>query len=181
MLLGWTLSGGLLALFVLVAAPGNSFRMHITRPGLVDLAHKTLLATFQFIFDSFSTLPLPTLVSIVIPVLLFYGFLAASPALSSKKKRMTWIALAAIPLMSFILIAVSFAPSVYGQAFPAERARFIGRLMLTAGLMLEGACLGVLMAQWKIRRASVAVALAMFLLAISAVYPLRADMGCRGE
>ncbi|HEY9151943.1 MAG TPA: DUF6056 family protein [Anaerolineales bacterium] len=174
-LYSWTLAGGLLALVVLMAAPGNSFRIRSVRPDVVDLVYKTLVATLQFILDTFSILPLPTFVSIVIPLLLFYGFFATSPALSSAKKRMVWITLAVIPLLSFGLIVAGFAPSVYGQAFPAERARFIGLMFMIAGLMLEGAGVGVLLAQWKMRWSSVATALAMSLLALSAIYPLHAS------
>ncbi len=174
MFLSWTLAGGMLALFVMLAAPGNSFRIRTARPELLILVYKTLLATFQFILDSFSILPLPSVISIVIPLLLFYSLFAAAPALSSAKKRMLWILIAAIPILAFVLIVVSFAPSVYGQAFPAERARFIGCLFMTAALMLEGVCLGIALAQWKMRWSSMATTLAMVLLALSALYPLRA-------
>ena len=174
MLLSWTLAGGLLALFVMLAAPGNSFRIRTARPELLILVYKTLLATFQFIVDSFSILPLPSIISIVIPLLLFYGLFAAAPVLSSAKKRMLWIIIAAIPVLAFGLIVVSFAPSVYGQAFPAERARFIGRLLMTGALMLEGACFGIVLAQWRMRRPYMAPTLALALLALSALYPLRA-------
>jgi Family of unknown function (DUF6056) len=174
MLLGWTLGGGLLALVVLMAAPGNAFRFHPDRPDLVGLIYKTFLTTVQFIFDSLSTLPVPVFVSIVIPFLLFYGLFAASPALHPSKKRMVWIVTAAAPVLAFGLMAAGFAPSVYGQAFPSERARFIGCLLMTVALMFEGACFGILLAQWKMRWSSTAITLAMILLALSAVYPLRA-------
>ena len=177
MLLGWTLGGGLLALFVLMAAPGNAFRFHSDRPDLVGLIYKTLLTTVQFIFDSLSTLPVPVFVSIVIPFLLFYGLFAASPDLHPLKKRKVWIVTAAAPVLAFGLMAAGFAPSVYGQAFPAERARFIGCLLMTVALMFEGACFGILLAQLKMRWSSAAVTLAMILLALSAVYPLRAAWG----
>jgi hypothetical protein len=174
MLLSWTLGGGLLALMVLMASPGNAFRIRTARPDLVNLVYKTLLTTFQFILDSFSTLPIPTLVSIFIPLLLLYGFLAASPALHPSKKRMVWIAGAAAPVLAFGLMAAGFAPSVYGQSFPAERARFIGCLLMTVALMFEGACFGILLSQWKMRWSSVATTLATIMLVMSAVYPLRA-------
>jgi hypothetical protein len=75
-----------------------------------------------------------------------------------------------------VLIAASFAPSAYGQSYPVERARFLGRLLMTATLMLEGALLGVLASQsgrWtaSLRWAAPAAALALLL---TAVYPLRA-------
>ena len=38
---------------------------------------------------------------------------------------MLWMVMIAILILAYVLIAASFAPSVYGQAFPAERARFL--------------------------------------------------------
>ena len=80
----------------------------------------------------------------------------------------------AILILAYVLIAASFAPSVYGQAFPAERARFLGRLIMTTALMLEGVGFGILLAQWKMRWSSLATVLAMILFALSAFYAPRA-------
>jgi hypothetical protein len=77
----------------------------------------------------------------------------------------------AIPILAYALIVASFAPSIYAQAFPAERARFLGLLLTTMALMLEGACFGILLAQWKMHWSSTATMLAMILLALSAFYP----------
>ncbi|HUH98545.1 MAG TPA: DUF6056 family protein [Anaerolineales bacterium] len=174
MLLSWTCAGGLLALVVLMASPGNSFRIRTARPDLLILGYKTFLATLEFVLDSFSILPLPSIVSIAIPLLLWYSLFAAAPALSSARRRVLFYVAAAIPILGYGLIAASFAPSVYGQAFPAERARFIGRLLMTAALMSEGACLGSLLAQWRVRWLPISSTLAMIFFALSAVYPLRA-------
>ncbi len=134
-----------------------------------------ILYTIQFILDSFATLPLPTLVSIAIPAFLFYGLFAAAPTLSSGQKRLLLIIMAAAPVMMYIMIAASFAPSIYGQSYPIERARFAGRFMMTTASLLEGACLGVLFAQWKSARSqTIFVNLVLVLLTVSAVYPLRA-------
>jgi hypothetical protein len=173
-LLGWTLGGGLLAFLVMKFSPANSFRLHdAPPPDLVTLAYRTLLYTFQFILDSFVTLPLPTLVSIGMPFLLFYGLFAPAPALSPGQKRMLFIVLTATPVIMYLMTAASFAPSVYGQSYPVERARFAGRLVMTAALMLEGACFGLLFAQWKTRWQAEAAALALAFLIVSALYPLR--------
>jgi hypothetical protein len=172
-LLSWTLAGGLLALLTLLAAPGNSFRIRTARPDLVELIQRTLVGTIQFILDSFATLPTPTFVSIILPLVLFYGLVATSPAFSPEKKRTVWIITIATPVLAYGFIAASFSPSIYGQGFPAERARFIGVVLWTAALMLEGACIGILLTQWKIRWASVAALFALAILAVLELYPLR--------
>jgi hypothetical protein len=174
-LLTWTLGGGLLALVVMMFSPANSFRLGSPPPDIATLIYRTLIYSIQFILDSFATLPLPTLVSIAIPTLLLYSLFATAPILSSGQKRLLFVIIAATPVFMYIMIAVSFAPSIYGQSYPVERARFAGRLIMTTASLLEGACLGVLFAQWKNARLQTTfVNLALVLLAVSALYPLRA-------
>jgi hypothetical protein len=173
-LLGWTLAGGLLALLVMAISPGNLNRSQIHRPDLISLVYNTVLYSGLFISDTFSSLPLPTFFSIAIPLFLFYGMFATISSISSASKRALLVIMIATPVLGYILIVASFAPSVYGQAFPAERARFMGRLLMTTALMLEGACLGILLAQWKLHWSSIAATFAVVLFAVSTLYSLRA-------
>jgi len=172
-LLAWTLAGGLLALLVMALSPGNLTRSQVHRPDFVNLVYNTVLYTGLFISDTFLSLPLPTLFSIAIPLFLFYGKHAMSSPLSHAGTRTLLIVMIVIPALAFVLIVTGFAPSVYGQTFPAERARFICRLLMTIALMCEGACLGILVGQWKIRRLPIVTVFAMGLFALSALYPLR--------
>ena len=172
MLLSWTLAGGLLALLVMALSPGNLLgRSQAHRPDFIALVYHTFLYAALFVRDAFLTFPVPTFFSLVIPFFLFYGIFATTSSLSPTSLRMLWIIMIAIPILAYVLIAASFAPSVYGQAFPAERARFLGCLLMTMALMLEGACFGILLAQWKMHWSSTATTLAMILLALSAFYP----------
>ena len=97
--------------------------------------------------------------------------MSASP--SPVSSRTLLITMIAVPVLAFALIVAGFAPSVYGQAFPAERARFICRLLMTAALMSEGACLGILLGQWRLRWSSTVAPFVMVLFALSSLYPLR--------
>jgi hypothetical protein len=172
----WTLAGGLIALLVMALSPGNSFRLNNgSIPRLADLVTRTLLYVVQFILNSFATLPIPSLLSVAMPCLLFYYLFQSRPMLSPDQRKKTWTIMLATPVLAYILIAASFAPSVYGQSFPEERARFAGQLTLIVSLMIEGACFGVAMAQIRLRRQSVINFSALGLLAVmSAFYPLRA-------
>jgi hypothetical protein len=174
-LIAWTLGGGLLALLVMKLAPGNAFRLQTPPPHLPQLISRTILYSLQFIGDSLKTLPLPTLISIAIPVLIFYTLFACAPTLSAAQDRRVGILMAAMPVLMYGMIAASFAPSVYGQAYPVERARFAGRLMMTSAALLEGACAGMLLAQWRLLRSqSLLVNVTSIALALVALYPLRA-------
>ncbi len=132
---------------------------------------------FEFILNSFRTLPLPTLFTILIPFLIFHGLYASpAPTVTPEQRKRIYILLVAIPILSYLLIVASFLPSVYGQSFPVERARFTGQLCLVAGLMIEAALLGSLSAQYRSRITEVLPLklIASLILMLSSLYLLRA-------
>lgn len=177
-LLAWTFAGGVLALTVMSLSPGNALRLGTPPPSFPLLIERTALYSLQFVDDSLSTLPIPTVLSIGTAALLFYTLFACAPALSSGQDRRIVIAVVLVPVVMYAMIAASFAPSVYGQAYPVERARFAGRLMMTSAALLEGACLGVLLAQAPgLRSRALLVNAASVGLALIAIYPLRAAGG----
>ena len=163
-----------MAFLVMILSPANASRLGIPPPDLATLLYRTLIYTIQFIVDSLKILPFPTLISVGIPFLLFYSLFAAAPAISSGQRRILLFIMAATPVLMYILIAASFAPSAYGESYPEARARFAGRLIMIIALMLEGACFGFLLAQWKMQWQLRTINLALTLLAVSAIYPLRA-------
>ena len=175
-ILVWALVGALSALMVMGLAPANSLRLQTSPPGLVELTSRIIQFPFDFIVDTFKSLPVPTLISVVLPAVIFYvKFAFYSPELSKETRNHLGILLCLIPLLAYLLIAASFAPSAYGQSYPVARARFIGRLLLTSTFMLEGALLGILVAQIRTRLfQSIQIrGLAILALMILAFYPLR--------
>lgn len=174
-LLSWVLSGAILALLVMGLSPANSFRLRTPPPDLPVLIYRTILSTVQFILDSLRTLPLPNIFSLGMPFLLFYGLYAVRSSSPSPNRRLLGILLLAVPFVMYVMIAASFAPSIYGQSYPVERARFAGRLMMTTAFIIEGVIAGVLFAQWsRIPGRSITVQLAFVFLVLSAFYPVRA-------
>lgn len=171
-LLFWALAGALTALVVMALAPANSIRMTTPPPPLPELLSRILSYPLYFIVDTLRALPVPTLISIAVPALLFYVKYTSTPDGFSAQ---TWTRLALLLIivlfLAYLLIAASFAPSAYGQSYPAPRARFSGRAVMTIALMTEGALLGALLTQALrpvyLRR------LAVVALAILALYPLR--------
>ncbi len=173
-LIGWTLAGGLLALLVMKIAPANSLRLRTPPPDPPTLISRTLLHTLQFIQDTLIVFPLPTLLSAGVAFLLFYGLGDPRPALSPGHSRRLLVIMSLTPLVMYVLIAASFAPSIYGQSYPVARARFSGRFIMTTAILLEGACGGALLTPWKGRRQTLRTNLALALLMLFAFYPLRA-------
>jgi len=176
-LLGWTLAGALAAMLVMALSPANAIRLHSAPPSLPIVVLRSFQYAYEFELDMIRVRPLPTLLSALVPLLIFYRlYVPPAPALSRAVRRRVMILLAAVPAVSYLLIAVSFSPSVYGQGFPLERTRIAGLFFLVASLMIEGAGFGALVAQWQpplLQRLPVSLTAAV-LLGLLALYPVRA-------
>jgi hypothetical protein len=176
-LLLWSFTGAVLALLAMAMAPGNSLRLGSPPPAIPILITRSFRYGVEFIINSFRTLLLPTLFTFFMPLLIFYNLYASpNPVRASTQQKRALIMLAVIPALAYLLVVASFFPSVYGQSYPVERARFAGQLCLVAGLMIEGALLGYLLAQLRpgIVDNLPLKLISAVLLGIAALYPLRA-------
>ena len=179
-LLSYALLGTLIALIAMFFAPGNLSYGNSSFANLILSFGQTFKYTYEFIVDTIKTLPLPSLVSFLIPFLVIFGILIKpeNQDFDAFHRRQIWILLALVPLIQYLLIAASFAPSAYGQSYPAARARFLGRFIMTAALMLEGGLLGILVTQYNPlpSRSRLFFPLASVVLLVLALYPLRAGL-----
>src|SRR6266516_2733010 len=107
-ILACSLVGSLLALAVLALAPANALRLGNTPPGLFELIFKTLQYPSLFIVDTFRSLPLPTLISITLPAVLFLGvsFLPLQADSNKTRNRIIFF-MVAVLLLAYLLIASS--------------------------------------------------------------------------
>lgn len=173
-LLIWSLVGAMSALLVMAVAPANSIRMTTPPPPLPELLLRIIEYPLSFILDTLRALPIPTLVSVVIPALLFYGKYAQSPeTLSRFSRNRLGIFMIAVLLFAYLFIAASFAPSAYGQSYPVPRARFGGRVLMTIALITEGVLLGILAVQARTLQSTYLRSFAIVALLLLAFYPLR--------
>ncbi|MFO3797496.1 MAG: DUF6056 family protein, partial [Anaerolineales bacterium] len=170
-LLLWPLVGLSLAMLIMLLAPANATRMDAPPPLRLFL-YRIGRFPLDFIWDSLVTQPLPSLLSFLGPVLLVFVFAEELPRLSLPPRQMFLTALLILGIM-YLLIAASFAPSVYGQSYPVARARFTARVLLTLTLMIEGALFGMMLRSFQPLQKSLIPALLLFLLAF---YPLRASL-----
>jgi len=183
-LLLWSLIGALAALIVMAAAPANSLRTQTATPGLVELVSRIVYYPSYFIVDTLRTFPVPTLVSIAAPAFLFYvKYTCSSQNLAREVRNRLGILMIVILLLTYLFIAAGFAPSAYGQSYPVPRARFIGRVLMTAALITEGALLGTLASQLRsnLFQPIVLHRFATFVLIILMLYPLRTAWRIFGE
>ena len=175
-LLIWSFVGSVLALIVLALAPANSLRLDRPPPGFFELIHRIIIFPVDFIIDTLRTRPTPTIVSVLMPAVLFYVY-HSHPArnIPGEARGRLGMLVIVILLLAYLLIAASFAPSAYGQSYPVGRARFAGRLLMTIALLIDGALLGVLLASIKIGflQHTYVRGFTMFALMILMLYPLR--------
>ncbi|HET6821070.1 MAG TPA: DUF6056 family protein, partial [Anaerolineales bacterium] len=183
-LLFWALAGAVTALLVMGLAPANSLRMRTPPPPLPELVWQIFYYPSFFVMGTLRTLPIPTLISVAVPAVLFYvKYMYTARRLSPGADNRLGLLMLLIPALAYLLIAASFAPSVYGQSYPAPRAQFSARVVMTAALMTEGALIGLLAAQVSAKsfHTERLRSFAILLLAILALYPLRTAWRTFGE
>lgn len=183
-LLIWSLLGALTALIIMAAAPANALRTQTATPSLLELISRIIYYPSYFILDTLRAFPIPTIVSIIVPALLFYvKYSYASQDLSKESRNRLGILMIVVLLLTYLFIAAGFAPSAYGQSYPVPRARFIGRVLMTAALIMEGAVIGTLVSQAKINLSQPAIfqGSAVLVLFILMLYPLRTAWRIAGE
>jgi hypothetical protein len=172
----WSLVGAVTALLVMGLAPANSLRMQSPPPPLLELVIKIMYYPSFFVTGTLRTLPLPTLMSIIVPATFFYvKYVYPYRTLSRERRNRLGILMILVLLFTYLLIAATFAPSIYGQSYPVPRARFAARVLMTAALMTDGALIGILAAQVSVKTLPSVVIRkgAILMLAILALYPLR--------
>ena len=176
-LLAWTLAGALLSLVVMLISPANSQRLGDNPPTLMQLIHDAFYFSWVFMTKTVREMPLPTILSASMPAVLTWLYWSmAGVELSQPKKRGLWLIVALLPLVTYILIVASFSPSVYGQGYPVPRVQFYARLAMTLGIMIEGALIGVLLSQTRLRVSHplLQFVMAAVFLALAVLYPFRA-------
>jgi len=171
-----SLLGALAALIIMAVAPANALRTQTATPGLIELFSRIINYPLDFIVDTLRSYPLPTVTSLILPALLFYvKYSYDSTSLSKTARSWLGILMIAVLLLTYLFIAAGFAPSAYGQSYPVPRARFIGRVLMTAALILEGALLGTLISQVKINllQSTAFQGVTLLVLFLLVLYPLR--------
>ncbi|MBN1995842.1 MAG: hypothetical protein JW953_24360 [Anaerolineae bacterium] len=149
------LIGSVLALVVVVIAPGNQVRQsHVGSPtnNAYSLIALSLLYTFQFIKESLLRSPLTVMVSFLFPLL--FSFQWHSWPLVLNYKKIFWL-FGLSCVVGYLLVMFCVAPSVYAIASPlVPRAGVIPQFLLICFMVGWGYFAGLLLKQslplsWK--------------------------------
>jgi hypothetical protein len=131
------LAGALVALVMILAAPGNAVRMNLMpeRLDLPALAFLSLRYSLTFAAKALLNAPTSFLAAILAPGLLAVTFSASNANFPAARPSRTSLYLTGIPAVIYFFIVASVAPAVYATAaYPAERALITAQFILIAGV-----------------------------------------------
>ncbi len=171
----YALAGSTLAMVLMAVSPANAYRMGIMPPpaNLGEFIYFTLRYSYDFMWDSIKTQPLPNLIFIMGSLALS---LAVNPAAGMKLSTKSALkGILAVIVITFGVIVVSFSPSIFaGTNYPAPRALVAGRFTFLLGLMTAAFLAGFILRNLLPRLSSAgwAAAIAAVLIVVS-LYAVR--------
>lgn len=138
------LLSSIMAIVVLIAAPTNAYRVGLYGAPTDWLAFpgRLLYFTSDFVRFSFLDMPLPHLA--VSATLFLLGILFYQQNGRKMEGRQLLLLLIFIAFLTFLFVAATYAPSAYiEKSPPAPRTRVISRFILTLGVGLIAALMGM--------------------------------------
>lgn len=150
-LIGAALAGSVLALVVVVLAPGNAVRLSAIgsgRPPLPRLIRMAVTNAFLFIYISLKDDSFQNVLALLLPFLAVYSLYAKERDLPRLRPSALAWALLLTPLIGALLIIAICAPSAYGESsYPDARVLIEASFILVAATFAEGALAGMVLAQ----------------------------------
>lgn len=171
------LIASIIALVVVFTAPANTLRIEAfgPSPALTDVFLYSLIFAWDFIRETFRSLPTPTMMSLFAALSLGLGLWVEKTPFSSRKTFV--LSLIAVPLITYLLIFFSMLPSMYGQhSYPGARSLMATRSIMVTGLLGLGLLIGLGL-RMQISNQPINKKLSSFtalLLFLSSAYPLYA-------
>ncbi len=173
------LIASIIALVVVFLAPANAMRIDTfgPSPALTDVFSFSLIYAWDFMRETFKSMPTPTMMSLFAALSLGVGLWKEDSPLTSRKTFT--LSLIVIPLISYLLIFISILPSMFGQhTYPGARSLMATRSIMVTGLLGVGLIIGLGLRMWinkllagqKLSR--LAPLLSFLLLLVSSLYPL---------
>jgi hypothetical protein len=128
--------GSIIALVILIAAPGNIRRLAFfpPQPGLARLVDMSITGAWEFTTHWFATQVTTLLVAVAIVFFISWQLCPPSEIARARAKFSRWWAVAglvAVPVVAFALIVGCFAPAIWGMSkLPPGRALLVPHFAL---------------------------------------------------
>lgn len=173
---GSILIASLLSVGVMTLSPGIGWRVK-QEPAFFVFLQRIFTYPLDFMIDVLRRQPIPSILVLLVSLLIFFLiYIDEQKKLTKETERKLLGIILVAPVILYSLLLVNFAPSAYAQAYPADRALLGAQALMTCLLFLEGALSGFFLSQLA-QRALPALPvryLALLLLALASLYPLRA-------
>lgn len=168
MLLSSLLIGTFSALLAMFLAPANALRINPEKsaPSIIEVILRSLDFSYAFMLDAFKTLPTPYIAIVSIFIVIAYLFFTENKP-EKHNCKIAWVFF--IPILVYVLIFTTFAPSAYGQSYPVERVRFPAHLMINIGLIIISISSAYLLSNIKVPAFTKNIAFALAFLVL--LYP----------
>jgi hypothetical protein len=144
--LGISLAGSLIALLIVMSAPGNAVRLASmpTPPGILTLIRSSAKNAFFFLYISLRDYSFQTLLLFLLLMLVAYGFITSMPASMGLSPSQLVLTLMITPIIGYLLIVAICAPSVFAESsYPEPRALMEARFIMVLMVFIEGSLIGV--------------------------------------
>jgi hypothetical protein len=142
---GISLIGSLVAMWVVIHAPGNAIRQGSmpASPDLLKLVYSSAANGFLFIYISLQDYSFQTVLLFLLVLFLAYGVITSNTTLiKPRPSRLVW-ALLLTPLIGYLLIVAICAPSVFAESsYPEARVLIEARFIMVLFLSIEGLIIG---------------------------------------
>jgi hypothetical protein len=150
MLVGAALVGSLLALLVVVSAPGNAVRLAAmpARPHLFPLIRMAVTNSILFIYISLKDYALQNILAVLTSMLITYALYARDKGLPKLQPSSLILALFLAPIVGAMLILAVCTPSAFAESsYPEARVLIEARFIMVALTLIEGALIGMTLSQ----------------------------------
>jgi hypothetical protein len=149
-LVGAALVGSLLALLVVVIAPGNAVRLLAmpVRPHLFQLIRMAVTNAFLFIYISLKDNAFQNILAVLTPMLITFAFYARDKSLPRLRPSLLTLVLFLAPITAALLILAVCTPSAFAESsYPEARVLIEARFIWVTLTLFEGTLIGMILSQ----------------------------------
>jgi hypothetical protein len=150
MLVGAALFGSLLALLVVILAPGNAVRLSAmpARPHLFPLIRIAVTNSITFIYIFLKDYAFQSIQVVLASLLITYAIYGRDKDLPKLRPSSLTLALFLAPIVATLLILAVCTPSAYAESsYPEARVLIEARFIMVALTLIEGILIGMAFSQ----------------------------------